>query len=560
MSYFRASSDSPLLDVVAGLIPLLRQIGREPISPAKWRFTETPESLVESWSESQRLEAATKAGDVVVATDRGGLAGVFAVAQAARAFSERRRVVVVAGESHLLEHLWVAGTLDGVEPAWEAAVDWEIALYRHAAALVTPAPLAASLLARFGLRSDVIVIDVAQPAVAGPAAGDGGPIWLPEPQSRRAQTGTILRALADLPADVVIHMNPDAESDRVWVGTTRDAVAAMASMLGSRVEARSRAPRRPSFVVLGDPFAVPGRQVAHLRDRGVPVIVPKDSVASALWPDSATWSGEDGLQSIISGWVAPGATVEVRPTLTAMLSSPGVEADPTRARSVSVGVPVFRDVRFLDDCVESIVGQTEPAGEIILIDDGSHSDLVDAALSDWEARVPQRIRVLRQPNRGVCVARNTMLEAMLGDAFVLVDADDALAPTFIEQTAGALRANPGLDAIATWTEFFGDYAGVEGKPPFDARVGRRENPIVSTGVLVDMSIRDRGIRFSPDLAFIYCEDWDFWAQIVAAGGKFGLVPDPLVRHRVHRDSGASRRTELAHRIGKARATTRLWRV
>ncbi len=112
--------------------------------------------------------------------------------------------------------------------------------------------------------------------------------------------------------------------------------------------------------------------------------------------------------------------------------------------------------------------------------------------------------------------------------------------------------------MATWTEFFGAYQGVEAKPPFDARVGRRENPIVSTCVLVDMKVRDQGIRFEPDLAFLFCEDWDVWAKIVAAGGRIGLVPRPLARHRVHVSSGGFRRTDLAHAVGKARATRRLW--
>jgi hypothetical protein len=68
-----------------------------------------------------------------------------------------------------------------------------------------------------------------------------------------------------------------------------------------------------------------------------------------------------------------------------------------------------------------------------------------------------------------------------------------------------------------------------------------------------MSVRDAGIRFAPDLAFLYCEDWHLWSQIIAAGGRMGLVPEPLVRHRVHPASGGFQRTELAHRIGKARA-------
>jgi glycogen synthase len=217
-----------------------------------------------------------------------------------------------------------------------------------------------------------------------------------------------------------------------------------------------------------------------------------------------------------------------------------------------VGIPVFRDVRFLDACVTSVIGQEQPPHEILLVDDGSASTEVDAALAALEGR-DGRVRVLQLPHRGVCVARNAAFEAMTGDAFVFVDADDLIEPDFIARCAEMLRSDDRLWAVSTWTRFFGSYEAIEAKPPFDRRVGVRENPIISTAVLVDMSVRDLGIRFAPDLAFLFCEDWHFWSQITAAGGAFGLVPHALARHRVHPSSGGYLRTDLAMALGRARA-------
>jgi glycosyltransferase involved in cell wall biosynthesis len=217
-----------------------------------------------------------------------------------------------------------------------------------------------------------------------------------------------------------------------------------------------------------------------------------------------------------------------------------------------VGIPVFRDVRFLDACVTSVIGQEQPPHEILLVDDGSASTEVDAALAALEGR-DGRVRVLQLPHRGVCVARNAALEAMTGDAFVFVDADDLIEPDFIARCAEMLRSDDRLWAVSTWTRFFGSYEAIEAKPPFDRRVGVRENPIISTAVLVDMSVRDLGIRFAPDLAFLFCEDWHFWSQITAAGGAFGLVPHALAHHRVHPSSGGYLRTDLAMALGRARA-------
>ena len=151
-----------------------------------------------------------------------------------------------------------------------------------------------------------------------------------------------------------------------------------------------------------------------------------------------------------------------------------------------------------------------------------------------------------------------MIDAMSGDAFLLVDQDDVLAPEFIERTSEAMRQDDSLWAVAVWNEFFGEYEGIEAKPPLDRRVALRENPIVSTAALVDMRVRDEGIMFAHDLAFLYCEDWHYWSQIIAAGGRMGLIPEPLIRHRVHHASGGFQRTEVAHRVGRARAIESLF--
>ena len=59
--------------------------------------------------------------------------------------------------------------------------------------------------------------------------------------------------------------------------------------------------------------------------------------------------------------------------------------------------------------------------------------------------------------------------AVLGDydGDCNVDQDDLLVDNALEKLADALRSKPGQDAVACWTEFFGEYNGVEAKPPFD---------------------------------------------------------------------------------------------
>lgn len=91
---------------------------------------------------------------------------------------------------------------------------------------------------------------------------------------------------------------------------------------------------------------------------------------------------------------------------------------------ISVIVPIYRVEECLDRCVLSIVNQTYPYLEIILVDDGS-PDRCPAICDEW-ARQDGRIKVVHKENGGVSSARNAGLRAMSGDYIAFVDGDDSL--------------------------------------------------------------------------------------------------------------------------------------
>lgn len=532
---------SPLLQVAARALGL----AVETVRPAprhlagedrkiRRRFQATPDALVASWEAARSLEDITQADDEIFVSDRGGLAGVYALAQCAS--QEPARVVVVAGDGLVARQLAVYGSLVEANAETTAIFDWEMATMRWADEVVTPVPAVVALLSKVGIP--VRVLDVA-PRGGGHRVAHPRSLRLPERVGRAARTMEMLRGLVDYPGEVVV--SAEDQEDLVWAGTTWEANGALVTLFGDRLR---RTGTGGDVHVLGDLLGVPPSETVDHVSGGGGVIVPALSLAAAWWPEAPVWTTSDDLPLLLEGGRVPRSTIDVPVTI-------GARVNGDRARRVSVGVPVFQDTRFLDECLESVTAQTQAPHEVIVYDDGSRSTGVDGTLQAWAAR---GITVMRGPNRGVCVARNRMLEAMTGDTFVFVDADDLLAPTFIERCATVLRNRLDTQAVATWTEFFGAYEAIEAKPPFDDRTGRRENTIVSTCVLVDMMVRDQGIRFSPDLAFIYCEDWDFWAQIVGTGGSIGLVPEPLARHRVHPSSGGFKRLPLATEIGKARAT------
>lgn len=86
---------------------------------------------------------------------------------------------------------------------------------------------------------------------------------------------------------------------------------------------------------------------------------------------------------------------------------------------VSVIIPVFNGEAFIGRAVDSVLRQTHPATEIIVVDDGSTDGTAQAL-----ARFGDRIRVLHTPNRGVSSARNSGFAASTGSLVAFLDADD----------------------------------------------------------------------------------------------------------------------------------------
>lgn len=93
---------------------------------------------------------------------------------------------------------------------------------------------------------------------------------------------------------------------------------------------------------------------------------------------------------------------------------------------VSVIVPVYQTEKFIENCVNSIRGQTLRDLEIILVDDGSPDGC--PAICDRLAQQDSRIRVLHTENRGVSAARNLGLETAAGEFVGFVDGDDFIEP------------------------------------------------------------------------------------------------------------------------------------
>ena len=91
---------------------------------------------------------------------------------------------------------------------------------------------------------------------------------------------------------------------------------------------------------------------------------------------------------------------------------------------ISVIVPIYGVEKYLEECIESILGQTYTKLEIILIDDASPDRCGE--ICDRYAQMDDRIIVIHQKNGGAAAARNAGLRIATGEYIGFVDSDDYL--------------------------------------------------------------------------------------------------------------------------------------
>ena len=104
---------------------------------------------------------------------------------------------------------------------------------------------------------------------------------------------------------------------------------------------------------------------------------------------------------------------------------------------ISVIVPVYKVETYLDRCVQSIVNQTYPNLEIILVDDGSPDNC--PAMCDTWAEKDSRIKVIHKENGGLSDARNAGMTIASGEWIAFVDSDDWIHTGFMENLLQAAR-------------------------------------------------------------------------------------------------------------------------
>lgn len=207
--------------------------------------------------------------------------------------------------------------------------------------------------------------------------------------------------------------------------------------------------------------------------------------------------------------------------------------------AVSVIMPAYNVEPYVGEALRSALAQTFTDLEVIVVDDGSTdgtSDVVaDIAAADT------RVRLVRQPNRGLAGARNTGLRMGRGELFALLDSDDLWEPGFLDAQIAILRARPEVDIVTGngW-ELGGARDGGFARPYPDPRPQPDLASILGDEFAVFiMSVFRRRVYEVVgcfDETLRTNEDYDFWLRAAVSGCRFARNDQPLGHYRVRSDS------------------------
>ena len=215
-------------------------------------------------------------------------------------------------------------------------------------------------------------------------------------------------------------------------------------------------------------------------------------------------------------------------------------------------IPAYNSAHFLKGCIDSILGQTYPLAEIIVVDDGSRDNTREIV----ESYASERVRYFWQVNGGLSAARNTGVRETTSPWVGFLDADDRWEPRKIELQVKALEADP--EAVFCYTGKLlagpGDRMSVAEAFPAERLWPRMryENNITPSTVVMRRDVLEAAGGFDEKLRA--CEDWDLWVRL-GPGCRMVAVKEPVTWFRLSEGSMSMDTDRMLTAVGRMLETS-----
>lgn len=201
---------------------------------------------------------------------------------------------------------------------------------------------------------------------------------------------------------------------------------------------------------------------------------------------------------------------------------------------VSIIIAAYGQEKYLAETLQSLIGQTFPEWEAIVVDDGS-PDNVNAVAHEFGKR-DGRIRFYHTENHGVSAARNFGASQAAGSFLLFLDGDDRIAPEYLEECLRAFKENNNVRAVYSQWQFFGSDVPT---PPLSYQGYREE--LIGNSIHITSMIRRSEFEVAggfDESMHTALEDWEFWIRFLNGNqaDEVHFIRKPLFYYRQRPDS------------------------
>ncbi len=197
---------------------------------------------------------------------------------------------------------------------------------------------------------------------------------------------------------------------------------------------------------------------------------------------------------------------------------------------VTVVVPCYKYAHFLKECVDSILSQTYPVHEIIVVSDGSpdEKEMIEV-LSEY---TDTKITLITKENGGLSSARNAGIKAMTGTHYMTLDADDKLVPGAIEEHVRLITDDRTIAQCALME--FGERHVINlPNPKTSLERVMQANTMYCNCLFPKKAWEEVGGYDESETMRAGYEDWEFNIRVLKAGYRVNTSDFIALRYRVH---------------------------
>lgn len=216
--------------------------------------------------------------------------------------------------------------------------------------------------------------------------------------------------------------------------------------------------------------------------------------------------------------------------------------------SFSIIIPVYNGGQFIKECIDSVLAQSYPASQILVVDDGSTDDTPHIL-----HKYLDKIEVISQDNSGQGAARNKALGYVKHDYVLFLDADDKLQSSTLQSLAQSVGSDSDVDIVHFNWQYFA--AGLDGREEYTVKdfddilhVGKLthedcdklltiSNYFAINNAFRAKFLREKNIKFSEGVIY---EDNMMMVKAITRANKIHIINKPLYLYRRSNQQSSSR--------------------